>query len=203
MPSRGATTVERQVAGQETTSRLPAALPPASGQVRAILEAGVVSRRMLFPDKGPARSVEEWRAPVITDKAVGQEVWARVAALDAHLAPAPRAELMSRILVLLGHYRAAAHADAVEQGMADDWADDLAPYPMWAIDDAARTWRRTMKFRPQISEMIELCEAAIGRLALERDRLQAIVEAAKRETNPMTAEVQALARGLLKKIGER
>ena len=196
MPSRGAATTNRQLASQEPGGRRELGLGPASQEVRGVLEAGVVSRRWLFPEDGPPRSVEEWRPPAITDKAVGRAVWSRLDTLDACLSPAPRAELMSRVLVLLAHFRSAAQADAVEQGIADDWAEDLEVYPMWAIEDAARAWRRTKKFRPQISEMIELCEAATGGLSLERHRLQSIVEAAERGANPLAAQVQALARGI-------
>jgi hypothetical protein len=117
------------------------------------------------------------------------------------MAPAPRAELMSRVLVLHAHYRSTIQADAVEQGIADDWAEDLAAYPMWAVEEAARIWRRTKKFKPQISEMIELCEAATVTLKLERDRLQSIVDATMRERNPLATRIDDLASGLLKTIG--
>jgi hypothetical protein len=201
IPKTGAATAERQVAVRDVGVGSPSTLGPPSREVMDAIEAGVVSRRMLFPDDGPPRTVEIWRAPVIKDNAIGAAIWSRLTALDACMAPAPRPELMSRVLVLLAHYKSSTHADAVEQGIADDWAEDLAAYPMWAVEEAARTWRRTRKFRPQISEMIELCEAATDRLALERGRLRSIVDAAARDRNPLAARTDRLARGLLKTVG--
>ncbi len=195
MPKRGAATAERQVSVQEVGTRDPATLGPASQEVRNAIEAGVVSRRMMFPDDGPPWTVETWKAPVVRDKAVGTAIWSRLNSLDACLSPAPRPELMSRVL-----YRSATHADAVEQGSADDWSEDLAAYPMWAVEEAARAWRRTKKFRPQISEIIELCEEAVKNLSVERQRLQSIVDATARERNPLAARTDELARKLLKTI---
>jgi hypothetical protein len=135
---------------------------------------------------------------VIQDRAVGEAIWSRLTVLDAWLTPAPRAELMSRILVLLAHYRLTAHVNAVEQGIADDWAEDLANYPMWAIDKAAKTWRRTKKFRPQIGEIIELCEEEVGRISVERQRLQSIVDATARAAKPLAEKTRALANEMFK-----
>lgn len=201
MTKSGAATAERQVAVRDAPAENPAAPAPAPREVTDAIAAGVVSRRMLFPEDGPPRTLETWKAPVIEDKAVGAAVWARLAALDAWMAPADRPRLMSRILVLLAHYRSTQHADAVEQGIADDWAEDLAVYPMWAINEAARTWHRTRKFRPQISEIIELCEAATATSATERGRLRAMGYAAARGKNPLAARADHLASGLLKRIG--
>jgi hypothetical protein len=201
MPTRRAEIVERQVVVPDASSGNPATLGPPSRDVKAAIEAGVVSRRMLFPNDGAPRTVETWRAPVIKDKAIGAAIWSRLTAIETCMAPASRSELMSRILVLHAHYRSTIQADAVEQGIADDWAEDLAAYPMWAVEEAARMWRRTRKFKPQISEMIELCEAATVTLKLERDRLRSIVDATVRERNPLAARTDDLARGLLKTIG--
>ncbi len=200
MPKKEASRGERQVAVQKAATLNPATLGPASPEVSAAIEAGIVSRRMLFPDDGPPKTVETWRAPMIKDKAVGNAVWSRLTALDTCMEPAARPELMSRVLVLLAHYRSAAHADAVEQGIADDWAEDLAAYPMWAVEEAARTWRRTKKFKPQITEIIELCETAVKNLSVERQRLQSIVDATVRERNTFAARTDELARGLVKTI---
>jgi hypothetical protein len=200
MPKRGIASAERQVAIQEAGATSLVGLSAASQKVKDAIEAGVVSRRMLFPENAPPRSVETWSAPIIRDKAIGAAIWSRLAELDAWMSPAPRPELMSRILVLLAHYRSSAHADAVEQGIADDWAEDLAPYPMWAIEQAARTWRRTKKFKPQISEIIELCQIAVSDLSLEQGRLQAIVDASARARNPLATQTQKIATQLFKTI---
>jgi hypothetical protein len=198
MPRGAVAATEHHATLQAVETTNPALPAPPSKQIRDAIEAGVVSRRLLFPENSPPRRVETWRAPVIKDKAVGAAIWSRLKELDVWLSPAPRPALMSRILVLLAHYRSTTHADAVEQGVADDWAEDLAAYPMWAIDEAARTWRRTRKFKPQISEIIELCEAARGSLALEHKRLQAMVDAASHAANPLSVQVKILATCMLK-----
>ena len=68
--------------------------------------------------------------------------------------------------------------------MADDWAEDLGDYPAWVVEAAARQWRRTKRFKPQICEMIALCEAECGEKRIHRDRLRAMVDAARRSFSP-------------------
>lgn len=185
-------------AGTSVTS--PARMPPASPEVMAALAAGIKSSRFVFPQDGSVRTVEVWEPPVITDKRTGLAIWSRLEALERLTVPAGAGEVMSRILVLLSHYRQAGHSDAVERGIADDWAEDLGFYPMWAIDEAARRWRRTRKFKPQISEIIEFCDHAGGEAIKERDRLRSIVAATEASCNPLTDRTRALARGMLRAV---
>lgn len=199
LPKRGAP-AEQHAAIQEAGNKHPATLAPACPQVRDVLNAGVVSQYLVFPEGGPPRSIEEWQPPIIRDKAIGEAIWSRLNYLDVWLAPAPPRELISRILVLLGHFRTPSHTDAVEQGLAKDWAECLASYPMWSIDKAARTWLRKKKFKPQISEIIELCEEEVGRLSIERKRLQSIVDATASAANPLAEKTQALARKMFKTL---
>lgn len=58
-----------------------------------------------------------------------------------------------------------------------DWADDLGEFPAWAIDHAARIWRRTRKWRPSIAEIRSLCEDACASERALADRLRAVVQA--------------------------
>ncbi len=172
-------------------------LPPASPAVAAAVEAGVKSRRLLFPENGPARSVETWKAPLIEDKKVGEAIWSRLKELDRFLQAAERREIMARALVLLSHYRPSGNAEKVEQGLADDWAEDLGSYPLWAINEAARRWRRTKKFKPQICELIELCDQTCGDAVKERERLKAIVDVMIAARTPLAGGTQAIARTML------
>ena len=71
---------------------------------------------------------------------------------------------------------------------------------MWAIDDAARRWRKSKKFRPQIAEMLELCEEATREAVKERDRLRKILEATKASKNPLVERTRLLTRTLLKVV---
>jgi hypothetical protein len=178
----------------------PATMPPATPAVTRILKVGVRSTHFLFPENGPTREVETWVPPRVTDLQMLEEVRDRIRNLAIALTPAPSGDLLSRIMVLLAHYRVPEHSKATEYGIALDWADDLAEYPMWAIEDAARQWRRTKKFRPQICEMSELCEDACGNLKTERRRLESVTDASEAESNPARREAIAVVRSLLQPV---
>lgn len=163
----------------------------------AVLERGVAERRFLFPDAGPIRRVERWSPPVLHSPAEAAAVEQRLLALDDVLQPAHRGALLARVLALLSHYRVDPHPPEVEQRLADDWAEDLGAYPLWAVEDAARTWRRAQRFKPQPMEMVALCEELCGALRQERDRLRQVTEGEAAERHPLSREVAALARDLL------
>lgn len=165
---------------------------PPSETVRSILERGVIERRFLFPENGPTRRVERWQPPRIHDEQERAAIEARLQVLDEALAPASRGELLARVLALLSHYRTDPHPAPVEMRIADDWAEDLAGYPMWAVEEAARRWRRARKFRPQICEVIELCDAALGDLPDERGRLRAAIEQVKVASSPFGSRLKRL-----------
>lgn len=136
-----------------------AALPPQSEEVLRTMKK-CTSVVLCYPPDGGYRtsvSLKTGAGAMIS----AQELVAlreRRDILGRHLAPAGRADLLARILALLSHYRSDAHAPQVEQIIASDWAEDLGQYPLWAINAAARTWRREQKFKPQIAEMRTLCE---------------------------------------------
>ncbi|ALG72344.1 hypothetical protein VY88_31860 [Azospirillum thiophilum] len=154
------------------------ALPEA---LQRLLDGGQVGRHSRFTDDGFAGVVEEWTPP--------DEVTPRHAALarralaeidDGILAPAPANHLLGRVLALLSHFPAKATTPEVEQLLAMDWADDLGEFPAWAIDQAARIWRRTRKWRPSIAEIRALCEEACTAERGLADRLRAIATAGDR-----------------------
>ncbi len=164
----------------------------------AVLERGVVERRFLFPDAGPARRVERWSPPAIQSQAEAAAVERRLLALDHALQPAHRGPLLARVLALLSHYRMDPHPPEVEQRLADDWAEDLGAYPLWAVEAAARTWRRTRRFKPQPAEMVALCEESCEALQQERGRLRQVLDGEAAGRNPLSQGTAALARGLLR-----
>lgn len=176
------------------------AIPEAPELVARVIEAGVEERRLLFPEAGGSRVVERWRPVAIRRQEVLDEVRGHLAELEDALAPAERGPLLARVLALLSHYRADANPAQVEQMMADDWAEDLGEFPMWAVEDACRTWRRTRKWRPQICEMLALCRAAVGGAAERRDRLRALVEASEAARNPLAERMRAVAAGTFVRI---
>lgn len=175
----------------------PARLPPCP-VASAVLERGIAERRFLFPDAGPARRVERWSPPALRGPAEAAAVERRLLALDDVLQPADRGALLARVLALLSHYRMDPHPPEVEQRLADDWAEDLGAYPLWALEDAARTWRRTRRFKPQPAEMVALCEESCSSLRQERERLRQVAEGEAAKRSPLSQGVAALARGLLR-----
>lgn len=176
----------------------PRPVPPVA--VRDVLRRGVVERRNLFPENGPMRTHERWVAPAVTERAELEAVEAHLAALEDYLTAAGRGELLGRILALLSHYRVDPHAADVEQRIADDWAEDLGVYPMWAVEEAARHWRRTRRFKPQISEMIELCNQAAREMMTERDRLREVMGRSRRAIQPEVRVMAGLTAGMLRRI---
>ena len=166
--------------------------------VSAVLERGVAERRFLFPDAGPARCVERWSPPVLRSPAEAAAVERRLLALDRILQPAHRGALLARVLALLSHYRMDPHPPEVEQRLADDWAEDLEAYPLWAVEDAARAWRRSRRFKPQPAELIALCEESCGFLRQERDRLRQVAQREEAKWDPLAQGVAALARSTLR-----
>jgi hypothetical protein len=171
--------------------------PPAS--VMDALRGGVVESRMLFPEHGAVRELETWRAPRVAGREL-EEVQMHLSCVEKALAPADPGDLLARILALLSHYRLEAHSEQVEERIADDWLDDLGGYPMWVVETAAKQWRRTKKFKPQICEMIALCEAEVGRNQIVRDRLRSIVERSVAEANPLAERTAGLARSMFRVV---
>jgi len=159
----------------ERCAALIASLPT---PLREVLAAGHVERRSRFGDNGFDGVTEDWIPPPTVTEQHG--LMAR-RALDelagTVLAPASSDHLLARILALLSHYPAKGAAPEVEQLVALDWAEDLGEFPAWAIDQAARTWRRTQKWRPSIAEMRALCAEACARERALAERLSAVAAA--------------------------
>ncbi len=138
-----------------------------------------------------------------SDPAVLGQLRSHLLLVERVLSPADRGELLARVLALLSHYRAEPHAPAVEAYLADDWAEDLGGYPLWAVEEAARQWRRTRKFRPQICEIVALCDAACGERQRLRERLRAVLDASDAAARPLGQGAASLARGALRRMPVR
>jgi hypothetical protein len=181
----------------------PADFPEASWNVIAALDAGIIARRMLFPENGPPVIEETWTPTPIRDPALLKEVIERLTQVESATQPAPRGELVSRIAVLLSHYRSDPHPPEIQSAIADDWAEDLGPYPLWVINEAARQWRRTRVFKPQPSEMIKLCEHASAAIRKEWHRLSATIKASHAAAKPLTHDVTKLTDQLARSLTMR
>ena len=134
---------------------LPAPTPAVAAAVRPTRTWSVCDDRHGFSGVR-----EEWLPPRIGPEDLPQ-LREHLAALEELCMPADRGWLLARVLALLSHYRQEANPSQVEFIIAEDWADDLGEYPAWAVEEAARRWRRTRKFRPAICEIREFAETAM------------------------------------------
>jgi hypothetical protein len=148
---------------------------PPSPEVAAAIEAGIRSRRHLYPTDAPVRTIELWSPPQIDDSATAKAIRERLRTLETATRPGSHDRILSCVVSLLANFPGRQHHPAIEENIVSDWTEDLAEFPIWAIDDAARSWRRTKQYRPRIAEILELCQQACGDAAKERDRLREIV----------------------------
>ena len=178
-------------------SLLIGALPP---PLQDLLVAGPVERRPRFSDDGFDGVTETWLPPAgvtVQHAAMAQRALDDLAMMA--LAPAPTDHVLARVLALLSHYPAKNMTPDVERLVALDWAEDLGEYPAWAIDAAARAWRRSKKWRPSIAEMRALCDdlcAGERRLA---ERLQAVVQAGQ-QNRVQGGAAKALTAGAIRRM---
>lgn len=162
---------------EDRRALLIGALPP---PLRDLLAAGHTERRPRFSDNGFDGMTETWSPPAAV---TAQHAAMAQRALDdltaTVLAPASSDHLLARVLALLSHFPSKGMAPEVERLVALDWADDLGEYPAWVIDAAARTWRRTKKWRPSIAEMRALCADLCAQERALAERLWAVVQAGR------------------------
>ncbi|MBK3733164.1 hypothetical protein GAY29_08570 [Azospirillum brasilense] len=208
LPTRPPPAFDPSAPAAERRATLVSALPT---PLRDVLASGRLERRPRFGDRGFDGVTEEWSPP---DGVTDQQALMARRALDeltgSILAPASPDHLLARILALLSHYPAKGTAPEVEHLVALDWAEDLGEFPAWAVDAAARTWRRTQKWRPSIAEMRALCEEACApEWALAR-RLSVIAAAAASASGDGVGEgtghgragrLRALAGGAVRRMG--
>ncbi len=143
--------------------------------LQRLLDRGQVGRHSRFTEDGFADVVEDWTPPDgVTPRHAALARRALAEIDETILAPASANHLLGRVLALLSHFPAKATTPEVEQLLAMDWADDLGEFPAWAIDQAARRWRRTRKWRPSIAEIRALCEEACAAERALAERLRAI-----------------------------
>ena len=172
-----------------TTPALPPTMPPSlAGLLRP--EVGGFQ----FTDSSYYQT-ETWR-PKAMDASQAQDARDCLARLELALAPSDKGHLLARILALLSHYRADPHPPEVEYVIAQDWAEDLGEFPAWAVDEAARQWRRTRRFKPQICEIRAACLEIVGADMKALDRLRRLVEHDDQRRNPRCRQFAALSTDL-------
>ncbi|MBK1839123.1 hypothetical protein JHL17_17060 [Azospirillum sp. YIM B02556] len=181
--------------------RLMAALPP---PLRELLVQGRTDRRPRFGEDGFDGMIELWSPPdgvTAAQAALARQALEQLSATV--LAPADSDHLLGRVLTLLSHFPAKGLSPEVERMMALDWAEDLGEYPAWVLDAAARSWRRSRKWRPSIAEMRALCEELCAPELALAARLQALADAAPHEAGnaDLRADPGSMATGALRRMG--
>ncbi len=194
-----AATYDPMVPADDRAQALANALPPT---LQNVLAAGTMRRQSRFAEDDRFLGVTGvWQPPAgLTAEHVQMARRALTDLEDTVLAPSDPVPLLGRVLALLSHFPARGMSPEVEQAMAADWAEDLADYPLWAVEQAARQWRRTRKWRPTIAEMRDLCAEIT---AVEREfakRLATIVKTGVRAEAGPTATVLALAARSVRRI---
>lgn len=165
-----------------------------------VIKASIASSRMVFPADGSVKILEFWKPVLVEEGPELTEIEDYLSSLEAYLVSAPRWELLGRLFALMSHFRSDPHPPEVEARIADDWAEDLGSFPMWVVEEAARRWRRTKRFRPQICEMVDLCETICADRIQERDRLRSIVNASRVNRNPLVRRIEAIAKMSIKRM---
>lgn len=205
LPSRSPLPFDPRLPAAERCAMLADAFP---APLRDALAHGRVARRALFRDDGFDGVSEDWiPPPTLTDQQARMARRALDELSATVLAPVSPDHLLARILALLSHYPAKGMSPEVEQLVALDWAEDLGEFPAWAVDAAARTWRRTRKWRPSIAEMRALCADACAQERALALRLSAVAAASSDREGPglernRAGRVRTLAAGAVRRMGE-
>lgn len=175
LPERSPLPFDPAMAPAERCKLLAAALPEA---VRDVLAAGRLERSPRFGENGFEGLQEIWSPPPTISARQAAMAQRLLSELESSvLAPVEPDRLLGRVMALLSHFPAKGLTPDIEQLVAMDWAEDLGEFPVWAVDSAARTWRRTRKWRPSIAEMRALCEEACVHERALAHRLRQIIRA--------------------------
>jgi hypothetical protein len=140
-----------------------------------------------------------WRASPVpaAERTAAEEA---IAAFDEYLRPQDwetNARAMRAVAVLLSYYRQPDRALEMEEDIAGQWGEDIEEYPLWAVEEACRIWRRTPDNRraPYPGEIRTMCERLVAQARQHRDRLRRCLEMPSQIAAPRrltTAERTAL-----------
>jgi hypothetical protein len=95
-----------------------------------------------------------------------------IAAYEAAMRPATTWEIGIILGRLAIHFPLPDRPSEHHQMAFDDYAEDLAEYPIGIIVEVARDWRHTEKWWPKICELRERCDALLRQCRKEGKRLQ-------------------------------
>jgi len=171
-------------------------LPPVPVVLAPVLKPQESSLRFT---KESYYAIERWEPCEMTE-AQAEAAREFLNVVSGIVAPADKGRLLTRILTLLSHYRTDPNPAQVEFMIAEDWAEDLGEFPAWAVDEAARQWRRSRKFKPQICEIREACQRIVGLEMQLVYRLRRLLEAHETRSEPGRGRSAKVVTGLAARL---
>lgn len=117
-----------------------------------------------------------WRVPRVVDSEARALAVTTLASYESYLAPADREAVLACIAGLMAHYFVPGMTEGLHKSVALDWADDLASFPLWAVREACRDWRRTNDRKPTPHQIVTRCADEVFEHRKTRDRLKAITK---------------------------
>jgi hypothetical protein len=189
-PKPGPITAVRRSPLPETPGLPPGVAPWLAGRRRGLTPTEEQAEK----GQGEVRTVEDGWSPRPLPPDFAHRARRALADLDRYLAPVPpeqEGRVLARVMTLLEHYAGRNRAPGVEEALADDWLEDVAEFPVWAIEEACRIWRRdpARSWRPTPGQFREICEDLVGEARVQRDRLRLVLAAKPAE--PTAEELEA------------
>lgn len=124
-------------------------------------------------------------------------------AYRAYLEPGPRDDISGLLTRLRGHYFVPDMSPGMAKALADDWADDLGGYPLWAVKAACDRYRRGEPTRaPKPANIIAFAEEEIDDKRQEMREVERALSAKPAEPEPVPATREQVA-AILEKHGHQ
>ena len=141
------------VAQRDQDQSLAASTPLLPSRVTSQLDDEASYRRVSGPP------FLEWHPPDLTI----EEARAAVVALEAALVPARPEEIAMRVLRLSAHFGEAKRSQDAWRVIAEDFAEDLAPYPPDIISAGITAHRQNSIYWPKPKELRDLMHPLLAR----------------------------------------
>lgn len=100
-------------------------------------------------------------------------------AIEAALVPARKDETIAELAKLAVVCRVEDRSEKAWAVFFDAMAEDMSEYPIDIVEESCRRWRRSSKFFPTISDMIQIASPLLARRRTQRERLLMLSRVAK------------------------
>ena len=123
------------------------------------------------------RTMPGWKVPRQVDSETKRQAVEALASYGSYLAVAGRKAVLECIAGLMAHYFVPGMADGLQAKVAGDWADDLAGFPLWAVQAACEDWRHENDRRPTPHQIVARCADLVFEDRKVVQRLEKLAEA--------------------------